>query len=230
MEFARVPGGCFRMGSAEENIEEEFLHEVCVDGFWIGRYEVTQGQWQQLTGNNPSQHQRGPDYPVEKVSYPDVQKFITTLSERVGIDLRLPTEAEWEYACRSGGKQEEYAGGPAEEVAWFDRNSGFHSRPVGKKRPNGLGLYDMSGNVWEWTQDRYAEDAYLHHSHHNPINQRPGYRFAYVARGGSWGNYGTSARCAFRVDRKPESRYNNLGFRLVAEFKSEETGVGKDRN
>jgi len=139
------------------------------------------------------------------------------LSKKTGWGFRLPTEAEWEYACRSGGRDEEYAGGPVEAVAWYDANSGWRSRPVGGKRPNGLGLYDMSGNLWEWTQDFYALDAYQQHERHNPVNHRIGERLAHVARGGSWGNYDSSARCAFRVDRPPNSRFNNLGFRLVAE-------------
>ncbi|MBF0155081.1 MAG: formylglycine-generating enzyme family protein, partial [Magnetococcales bacterium] len=114
----------------------------------------TQGQWQKVMGNNPAYFKRGDDYPVEQVSWDDVQQFIKKINEMSKNHYRLPTEAEWEYACRSGGKAERYAGGDdLDALAWYVQNSDEVSHPVGQKLPNGLGLHDMCGNVWEWCED-----------------------------------------------------------------------------
>jgi len=137
--------------------DEKPSHKVCVNDFYLGIYEVTQGQWEKVMGNNPSSFKKGNNYPVERVSWEDVQQFIHRLNSQTGRKYRLPTEAEWEYAARSGGKQEKYAGtnqeGELKEYAWFTANSDFQTHPVGQKRPNGLGIYDMIGNVSEWCAD-----------------------------------------------------------------------------
>ena len=207
-----VPGGCFRMGSNSGDSDEKPVHEVCLDGFQMGKYEVTQKQWRLVMGSNPSKFSGCDECPVEQVSWDEVQEFI----RKVGNGVRLPTEAEWEYACRSGGKDQEYAGGSdVGSVGWYDDNSGSKTHPVGGKAANGLGLYDMSGNVWEWVQDVYASDAYGEHARKNPIYDGSGsFR---VSRGGSWGNNAGFLRCADRYDSAPggRGRSSNLGFRLA---------------
>ena len=220
MKFVWVPGGCFQMGcgSWAGNCykDEKPVHEVCVDGFLIGKYEVTQGQWQKVMGGNPSRFKNGDDYPVENVSWNDVQKFIRKLSalNNNKYKFRLPTEAEWEYACRSGGKSEIYSGGSRiDRVAWYSGNSGNRTHRVGTKVPNEVGLYDMSGNVWEWCEDIYAKNAYSRHSRNNPVNMKAG--SDRVNRGGSWRFSASSCRSANRFDDSPYDRDNNLGFRLV---------------
>lgn len=125
----------------------------------MGKYEVTQGEWQEIMSDNPSTFKNGNNYPVEMVTWYDVQGFIIKLNRKSGKNYRLPSEAEWEYAARSGGKREKYAGTSNESelarCAWYDNNSGRKTNPIGKKRPNGLGVYDMTGNVDEWCSDWY---------------------------------------------------------------------------
>jgi formylglycine-generating enzyme required for sulfatase activity len=217
MEFAWVPEGCFQMGSNEGESEEKPVHEVCVDGFWMGKYEVTQGQWKKVMENNPSHFKQGDNHPVEWVSWGDAQDFARKLNAKQNSDFRLPTEAEWEYACRSGGNQERYCGGnDVNRVAWYDKNSGRKTHPVGKKAANGLSLYDMSGNVWEWVSDRYNrhDRSYYGNSPRNsPKGPHEGSRR--VIRGGSWGNDAEDCRSAIRAGGEPGYRILNLGFRLA---------------
>ena len=157
---------------------------MTVGGFWIGKYTVTQGQWQKVMGNNPSGFKKGDNYPVETVSWDDAKEFIRKLNGKSGYTFRLPTEAEWEYAARSGGKAEKYAGGnDIDAVAWYVANSGRSTHPVGTKAPNGLGIYDMSGNVWQWCEDKYDAEAYKKHQRNNPISSSGG--SLKVLRGGS---------------------------------------------
>jgi formylglycine-generating enzyme required for sulfatase activity len=214
MAFAWVPEGCFQMGSNEGDSDEKPVHEVCVDGFWMGKYELTQGQWKQIMGNNPSYFKKGDNHPVETVSWNDVQGFIKKLNSEGQGGFRLPTEAEWEYACRSGGKKEMYCGGNVlDRVAWYSKNSGSKTHLVGKKAANGLGLYDMSGNVWEWVSDWYNGDYYGKSPRNNPKGPREG--SSRVIRGGGWGGGAGGCRSACRGDWPPGYRYYHLGFRLA---------------
>ena len=155
-EMVALKGGCFQMGDTFDGGDKS-ANKVCVGDFKMGKYEVTQGQWKEVMGNNPSSYSLcGDDCPVEQVSWDDVQAFIRKLNSRFGKEYRLPTEAEWEFAARSGGEQEKYSGGnDIDVVAWYDANSGKKTHPVGQKLANGLALYDMSGNVWEWVNDMY---------------------------------------------------------------------------
>ena len=215
MEFVRVEGGTFQMGcgpwAGECKPNESPLHEVTVSGFWIGKYSVTQGQWQKVMGSNPSGFKKGVNYPVETVSWDDAKQFIQKLNGMSGFRFRLPTEAEWEYAARSGGKAEKYAGGSdVDAVAWYSSNSGKSTHPVGTKAPNGLGIYDMSGNVFQWCEDLYDENAYGKGQRDNPISNSGG--SLRVLRGGSWSRDATWVRCAFRGFWEPAS--HGLGGRL----------------
>ena len=216
MAFVKVPGGCYQMGSDSGSDDEKPVHEVCVKDFYMGKYEVTQGQWEKIMGSNPSYFKKGDTHPVENISWDDTQKYLKKLSARSSGSYRLPTEAEWEYACRSGGKSEKYSGGNnAGRVAWYSDNAGKKTHQVGTKAANGLGLYDMSGNVYEWVQDIYAKGAYSKHGRNDPIYEGSG--SSRVSRGGSWFFLRAwSARCADRDNYDPGYRYNNLGFRVVA--------------
>jgi formylglycine-generating enzyme required for sulfatase activity len=159
--------------------------------------------------HNPSAF-RGPDRPVERVEWHDAQAFLDALNARTGLSLRLPTEAEWEYAARSGGKQERYAGGHAlDEAAWHRGNAGGTTHPVGQKAPNGLGLHDMSGNVWEWCDD--AERRYYTPAEKNPRGTGSGKVF----RGGSHTNAPDFVRTTHRIYIQPDIAYDNLGFRVL---------------
>ena len=218
MEFVFVPAGCFDMGcgnwTSNCSDDEKPVHTVCVDDFYIGRYEVTQGQWKKVMHSNPSEFQKGDNYPVENVSWNDVEEFIKKLNSRSNKRFRLPTEAEWEYAARSGGRKEKYVGGDdVDRVAWYGSNSSDHTHPVGTKAPNGLGIYDMSGNVWEWCQDWYCEDYYSKSPRNNPHGPSSG--SLRVLRGGSWCNGPWFVRSALRVRLRPASRSCDLGFRLA---------------
>ena len=216
MEFVWVPGGCYEMGcggwTSECEKDEKPVHKVCLDGFWIGKYEVTQGQWKKVMGNNPSLFKYGDNYPVERVSWYGAQEYMQSLSRRTGLKFRLPTEAEWEYAARSGGKLEKYAGGSnVNAVAWYRVNSGKHTHSVGTKAPNSLGIYDMSGNVWEWCADWYGKYPSGHVT--DPVGPSSGSNRVY--RGGSWDFNRSLVRSTHRCAAWPGSRSNDIGFRLV---------------
>jgi formylglycine-generating enzyme required for sulfatase activity len=218
MEFVSVPGGCFEMGSPDSDKEREGdegpVHKVCVDDFQMGKYEVTQGQWKKIMDSNPSEFQKGESYPVEKVSWDDAQKFIDKLNAKSGKSYRLPTEAEWEYACRANDSGKYCGGDDADALGWHKKNSGNRStRPVGGKQANKFGLYDMSGNVWEWCADWSGENYYNSNPQDNPI--RPSSGLHRVFRGGTWQHEPKVMRAANRGGAAPDARNDDLGFRLV---------------
>lgn len=212
--FALVPSGSFTMGisSNEEghSSDENQVEVTLSQSFWLAKTEVTQAQWEAVVGSNPSQF-KGPNLPVEGVSWEDVQAFIAKLNEKQilpqGWKFALPTEAQWEYACRAGEKGP-YSGGSLGDVGWYDDNSGSKTHEVGQKKPNALGLYDMHGNVYEWCADWY-EDTLT--GGIDPGGPSSGdYR---VGRGGSWGNGASDCRAALRGRLDPGDRYYDLGFR-----------------
>ena len=213
IDMVDIPAGSFMMGSSDGDDDEKPVHSVVLSGFQLGKHEVTQGQWQAVMGNNPSNFQNcGANCPVEKVSWDAIQIFLKKLNQQTGYRYRLPTEAEWEYACRSGGKNQTYCGGnDADSLAWYPSNSKRKTHPVGQKRANGFGLYDMSGNVFEWVQD--WKGAYSSGQVTAPTGPSSGsYR---VYRGGSWYSYITYSRSVNRDDNTPDFRRNYLGFRLA---------------
>lgn len=226
MEFVRVQGGCFHMGDVfgDGAFNEKPVHEVCIDDFLIGRTEVTQGQWQAVMGDNPSFFARGPDYPVEGMTLQEIEQFIQRLNAAGNGHFRLPTEAEWEYACRAGGRKAKYGtrngeigGGLANYQAAEGAPDPYpETAPVASFPPNPLGLYDMSGNVWEWVADIYAADAYKHHRRDNPLYQGNGP--SRLLRGGGWSFEAPFLRCAKRrMHCRPSVRYDFIGLRLVRE-------------
>ena len=215
MEFVWVPEGCFQMGSSssEAHDDEKPVHEVCVDGFWMGKYEVTQGQWKKIMGSNPSNFQSGDDFPVETVSWDDAQQYISKLKQLSDNSFSLPTEAQWEYAARSGGQDQIYTGGnDVDRVAWYGDNSGRKTHQVGTKAPNGLGIYDMSGNVGEWCEDLYDGNAYSKHGRNNPLITSG--HSSRVNRGGCWIDIPWFVRTAHRGWNSADIRLSYLGFRL----------------
>ena len=213
-----VEGGTFTMGVTPEQKKDAYndekpAHKVTLSDFYIGKHEVTQAQWRAVMGSNPS-HFKGDNLPVENVSWEDCQEFIRKLNERTGLTFRLPTEAEWEYAARGGNRSRGYmysGGDYIDEVAWSCGNSGSKIHPVGQKRSNELGLYDMSGHVWEWCSD--GKRVYDSSSQTNPTG--PGSGAGRVYRGGSWGHYAGGCRVSFRYNYAPTLRSNYLGLRLV---------------
>ena len=213
MEFVWVPKGCFQMGSNDGDSDEKPVHRVCLsNGYWLGKYEITQRQWKKVMGNNPVKYFKGDNRPVQNVSWDDVQKFARQLSNQGNGEFVLPTEAQWEYACRSGGKNEKYCGGNnVGRVAWYKKNSNNETHPVGQKQGNGLGLFDMSGNVWEWVQD--WKGGYPSSSVTDPTG--PSSASFRVFRGGGWYYVADFARSAYRGRYDPDVRNGYLGARLV---------------
>lgn len=217
LEFVLVRGGRFAMGDTlGQGVEnEQPVHQVALDDFYISRCPVTQMQWSVLMAENPSGFQH-PDHPVEQVTWSDAGEFAEKLSQASKADLRfmLPSEAQWEYAARSGGADDLYAGGDdIDAVAWYEANSQGTTHPVGQKKPTVSGLYDMSGNVWEWCRDTYRSDAYDRHGRRNPVLESNG--TDRVIRGGSWNLDAWSARCARRFNFRSDFYGPGLGFRLV---------------
>ena len=217
MEFVWIPAGGFLMGSPsheEGRDSDERQHEVRISqGFWMGKYEVTQGEWESVMGSNPSFfNECGSRCPVEAVSWNDVQEFIRRLNERgsgSGYVYRLPTEAEWEYAARfrtTGARH-----GELDDVAWYSGNSGGSTHQVGQKRGNAWGLFDMLGNVWEWTGDWYGQ----YPAGKVTDSGGPSTGSGRVLRGGSWNSSARSVRFAYRTDYSPGNLGGYLGFRLV---------------
>jgi len=203
------------MGSNDGESDEKPVHQVCVDDFYIGKYEVTQKQWKEIMGNNPSRF-KCDNCPVEQVNWNDVQDFIKKLNTKTGNNYRLPTEAEWEYAARGGNQSKGYTYSGSNtigSVAWYTGNSGSKTHTVGTKKANELEIYDMSGNVWEWCSDLYGGDYYGKSLKNNPAGPTTG--SARVIRGGGWFNYATNCRVANRNGCGPDYGFNYLGFRLA---------------
>lgn len=215
-----VSGGTFTMGCLDGRDkdcekEEKPSHSVTLDDFYISRSEVTQAQWQAIMGDNPSKFKACPACPVEQVSWEDVQEFLKKLNAlSSGAKYRLPTEAEWEYAARGGAKSRGYlyaGSNDLKEVAWYNGNSDSKTHPVGQKTKNELGLYDMSGNIWEWCSDWYGN--YSSAAQNNPTGPKSGsYR---VIRGGSWYYNPQFCRVAYRHYDAPDGRSSYVGFRLA---------------
>ncbi len=218
MEFVLIPAGEFMMGSNEQDSEQP-IHKVTIEqAYYLGRYEVTQEQWVAVMGDNPS-HFKGDNNPVESVSWNDVQEFVRKLNEMESTDkYRLPSEAEWEYAARADTTNAYSFGNSASilgDYAWYSSNSGSKTRPVGQKKPNPWGLYDMYGNVWEWCQDSW-------HSNYEGAptdgsTWEDGSLSYRVIRGGSWSVSADNCRSAFRFSFTPDVGYYVLGFRLLRE-------------
>ena len=218
IDMVRVEAGTFTMGATAEmkNTEdsEKPTHRVTLtNDYYIGKYEVTQALWQAVMGDDPS-YFKGDNLPVEAVTWDDCQEFIGKLNRITGKTFRLPTEAEWEYAARGGNKSRGYqysgSNNPS-NVAWYDDNSGDKTHAVGTKQPNELGIYDMSGNVWEWCQDWY--ETYSSSSQVNPTGANSG--SCRVVRGVSWYNNARNCRLSLRGSNTPDFRSSNLGLRLV---------------
>lgn len=224
IDLVRVPGGCFEMGTQGYEKHEQPIHKVCIDSFDIGKFEVTQAQWQEVMGTNPSKFAAcGKACPVDRVSWSQAQEFIQKLNAQGKGVFRLPTEAEWEYACRSGGKDEIWPGGVAAadvvEVAWFNKDAaGKQTHPVGTKKPNGLGIYDMAGNVWEWVQDKFVS-PYPIAIENNPRLESGGEEKR-VMRGGSWDGRVNYVRCGIRNRYDPAFTDSDgrVGVRVVREI------------
>ena len=220
IEMVFVKGGTFMMGATPEQGSdagdgEKPVHSVTVSDFYIGKYEVTQAQWKAVMGKNPS-HYKGENRPVERVSWYDIQKFIEKLNAKTGKRYRLPTEAEWEYAARGGNQSKGYKYSGSNDigsVAWYTNNSGDRTHPVGQKQPNELGLYDMTGNVWEWCSDWYGR--YSSGSQTNPTG--PDIGSTCVLRGGSWFGFDSWCRVSYRSHNDPSIRSDTGGFRLVCQ-------------
>jgi len=223
LNFVKVEGGTFQMGDEKGDLHGACrpVHQVAVADFYIGKTPVTQKHWRDIMGGNPSRFKDCNDCPVENVSWNEAQAFIEKLNAKTGRKFRLPTEAEWEYAGRGGNKATAlnlYAGSnDLEEVGWYDKNSQRKTHPVATQKPNELGLYDMSGNVWEWCQDWYGEKYYdeckKNGTVENPAGPENGSRR--VLRGGSWYDDAQYCRSANRYHNSPDNRYDDIGFRLV---------------
>ncbi|GHV57989.1 hypothetical protein FACS189460_5330 [Deltaproteobacteria bacterium] len=230
MEFVLIPAGTFMMGSPPDDksvpSDEKPAHQVTISRpFYMGQYEVTQAQWEEVMGSNPSFF-KGRNNPVEQVSWEDAQEFIKRLNQMEGTNkYRLPTEAEWEYAARAGTQTRYYFGDSEKnlgEYAWYDDNSNDETHPVGQKKPNAWGLYDMAGNVWEWVEDWYDSDYYSRSPGLDPPGPERG--LSRVQRGGGWINFTTLCQSALRDDYNPGNRYLTLGFRLALS----DSSVAKD--
>jgi len=219
-EMVLIPAGSFVMGS-EKTSNEQPLHRVTIRSFFMGKTEITQKQWMDVMGSNGSWfYGCGQDCPVDRVSWNDVQSFIIKLNQKSGQRYRLPSEAEWEYGARAGSSTE-WSFGNDESIlgnyAWYGGNSGYKPHQVGQKRPNAFGLFDTSGNVWEWTQDCW----------HGNYSGAPTDGSAWMTdctdalkavRGGSWGTSPESLRSAIRNGINPVSPSNFIGFRLARDL------------
>jgi formylglycine-generating enzyme required for sulfatase activity len=218
-EMAWIPPGEFQMGSdaPEAEHDEQPVHTVLISKpFWLGKTEVTQGMWRAVMGTNPSKFKSGDNYPVEEVRWEEFRDFIASLNQMLGgTAFRMPTEAEWEYACRAGTTGERY--GELDAIAWYLDNAGGCTHPVGLKQPNAFGLYDMLGNVWEWCRDIY-DFPYQSGYWIDPVNiDSPNGRSGRVYRGGSWETHAAGVRAAERDRDHPNETLPlvSVGLRLA---------------
>lgn len=212
-----VKGGTYQMGSTTGEKNERPVHAVTVKSFDMSKYEVTQRLWAQVMGDTPSHHRNCPDCPVESVTPERIGQFIVKLNQMTERQYRLPTEAEWEYAALGGDQSKGYrypGSNNLNEVAWYRPNAGDTTHPVGMKKPNELGLYDMAGNAWELCADYYDPGFYSVGPSVNPRNDKPApFR---LLRGGSWRS--AENRCYSKARNRniyDHYHYNNGGFRLV---------------
>ena len=215
LEMIRIPGGSFLMGSSEYECEKP-IHLTTLSPFFIGKYPLTQAQWKAVMGHNPSNF-KGDQLPVERVSWAVAVEFCAALSERTGKTYRLPTEAEWEYACRAGSTSRFSFADESEDLdqhAWYYNNSEQKTHSVGQKMPNAWGLHDMHGNVFEWCHDWYDDDYYQQSPQIDP--QGPPFGTSHVLRGGSFLTVSYLCRTAYRFSNWPDLRYYDIGFRVVA--------------
>jgi formylglycine-generating enzyme required for sulfatase activity len=221
LEMVLIRAGEFMMGSPDSDKyaydSEKPQHRVRITKpFYLGRYLVTQQQWKAVTGKKPS-HFKGPKNPLEQVSWDDCQAFVEKLNGKVGGGkFSLPTEAQWEYACRAGSTTTFFfgeEGSGLDEYAWYDTNSDQKTHPVGEKKSNAWGLYDMYGNVWEWCQDRWDEGYYAKSPTDDPTGPATG--SGRITRGGGWVDHAVRCRSAYRVSRSPDVRDGGLGLRVA---------------
>ncbi|HMK42744.1 MAG TPA: formylglycine-generating enzyme family protein [Dissulfurispiraceae bacterium] len=239
LEMMALKGGCFEMGdlAGDGDPNERPVHEVCLSAFMMGKYEVTNEQFRQFRPTHYSGKYEGKDLneprqPVVNVSWEDANAYAKWLSQKTGEKYRLPTEAEWEYAARAGTKTIRFWGNSSDDACQYANVADLTAKkfwpkwttffcddkfvvaaPVGSFKPNAFGLYDMLGNVWEWTQDVYNSTAYQSLPRNNPIYEGSGeYR---VMRGGGWSNGPMGIRCSHRVGLTPTFGHHALGFRLV---------------
>ncbi|MBF0445629.1 MAG: SUMF1/EgtB/PvdO family nonheme iron enzyme, partial [Magnetococcales bacterium] len=203
--------------------DEAPVHKACVSNFWLGKYEVTQGQWQTIMQSNPSKFRKGNDYPVERVDYAAVTRLTKKLNKlHQGEALfRLPTETEWEFVCRERGRRNVFPSREAlDKTSWFRDNSRQSTHITGSLMPNSLGFYDIGGNVWEWMQDTYDSNAYSKTKQDNPTFKDEG--LSNVIRGGSFKEHSTALRCANRGFNKFSNKRDDVGVRLVVIIEKQE--------
>ena len=223
MEFVEIPPGEFLMGcsvgDSECDSDEKPLHKITLTKpFLIGKYEVTQAEWKKVMGNNPANFSKcGDTCPIENVSWNDAQEFIQRLCKMEKMNpchYSLPSEAQWEYAARAGTQTRFYWGNKVrDDYLWYDPNAKDTTHPVGKKKPNAWGLYDMLGNVWEWTGDTYDANYYSKSVAIDPEVQTKTQK--YVMRGGSWDHDDQYCRVSDRDFGVPDMDFNTVGFRII---------------
>ena len=221
MEMIYCAPGSFMMGSSEDEEyrdDDETQHKVTLTkGFWLGKYPVTQSQWESVMGDNPFCDE-GDDNPVDSVSWDDCKEFIKKINSRFNFTARFPTEAEWEYACRAGNGEAYSGTGDLDEMGWYDENSEYETHPVGEKEPNDWGFYDMHGNVWEWCAD--WSGSYPTKAVTDPKGPTSG--DLRVLRGGSWLHNAGGCRSALRLSDGPDDGDILYGFRLCCSAGSHE--------
>ncbi|MCI5223214.1 MAG: formylglycine-generating enzyme family protein [Candidatus Electrothrix sp. AR4] len=229
IDLVYVQGGVFAMGgdAPESSDREKPVHQVELSDFFIGKYPVTQEVWQAVMGDNPSRF-KGEKRPVERISWEDIQKFFTRLNQQTGENFRLPTEAEWEYAARGGRYSQgcNLSGGDLlKQVGWYRESTNSETQDVGQLLANELGIHDISGNVWEWCQDWFADEYYTECHQRGIVTnpQGPDVGTHRVFRGGGYFRYPLYCRLVSRNDYSPKLRSVFIGFRLALPLQSVES-------